>query len=305
MTVLSAGVRYIDLQFRRSRVIATGVIDGPGGVALVDPGPSSSLPALEKGLGGMGMQLADVTTVLLTHIHLDHAGVTGTLVRRQPGISVYVHEIGARHLVDPAKLIASASRIYGDQMNVLWGECAPVPSANLVTLRGGESLSVAGRRFDVAYTPGHASHHVSYFDGATGLVWVGDACGARIGSSSFVMPTTPPPDIDLEIWSQSLDRILAWSPATLFLTHFGPSEHPQTHVAELRERLSWAASMVREALAAFPGADGEPQASARAQRELALELRRHMSEGEATTYEAAVPLEHCYQGLARYWRKSR
>lgn len=305
MTVLSAGVRFIDLQFRTPRVIAAGVIDGPGGVALVDPGPASSLPALEAGLDRLGMKLADVTAILLTHIHLDHAGATGTLVRRQPGIKVYVHEVGARHLVDPSKLMASATRIYGDQMNALWGEFAPVPSTNIVALRGGEHLNVAGRRFDVAYTPGHASHHVSYFDGATGLAWVGDACGARIGSTAFVMVTTPPPDIDLEMWAQSLDRILAWSPATLFLTHFGPSEHPQPHVAELRDRLTWAAAMVRDALAAFPDPADEPQASARAQRELALELRRYMSDADAKTYEAAVPLEHCYQGLARYWRKSR
>lgn len=303
MNVLTAGVRYVDLQFRMPRVIATGVLDGPDGVTLVDPGPSSCLETLKSGLERAGIRLVDVSNVLLTHIHLDHAGVTGTLVREHPTLKVYVHESGARHMIDPSKLIASARRIYGDQMDTLWGEFAPVPAASIVPLRGGEQVSAAGRRFEVAYTPGHASHHVSYFDPESGVAWVGDACGARIGLNSFVMVTTPPPDIDLEIWALSLDRILEWAPRTLFLTHFGPSEHPPGHIAELRSRLGWAGGVVRDALRRFPDVADDARASEVAQREFGLELRRLMSDTDARTYEAAVPLEHCYQGLARYWRK--
>jgi glyoxylase-like metal-dependent hydrolase (beta-lactamase superfamily II) len=157
----------------------------------------------------------------------------------------------------------------------------------------------------VAYTPGHASHHVSYFDAASGLAFVGDTCGARIGASTFVMPPTPPPDVDLGAWNESLDRILAWAPSTLFLTHFGPSEHAQPHIEEVRERLDWAAGVVRNALAEHPDPVEDAQASAIFSREMALELRRHMSDTDARSYEVAVPLEHCYLGLARYWRKKQ
>jgi glyoxylase-like metal-dependent hydrolase (beta-lactamase superfamily II) len=304
MAVLTTGVRYIDLHFQQApRVIATALLDAPGGVALVDPGPSSCLPALGSGLEALGVRLSDVTTLLLTHIHLDHAGATGTLVRDHPRIRVLVHERGARHLIDPARLIDSARRLYGDRMDVLWGEFLPVPSGNVEALAGGERIEAGGRRFEVAYTPGHASHHVSYFDAASGLAFVGDTCGARIGGASFVMPPTPPPDIDLELWHQSLDRILRWSPSTLFLTHFGPSEHPGTHIESLRARLGWTARRVREALDRHPHPSEEALAAQLFEREVRQEMRRHMTEADARSYESAVPLDHCFLGLARYWRK--
>jgi glyoxylase-like metal-dependent hydrolase (beta-lactamase superfamily II) len=304
MTALASGVRFVDLHFQNvPRVIATAVLVGPGGVALVDPGPSSCLPALRAGLDRLGVRLDDVRTVVLTHIHLDHAGATGSLVREQPQMKVFVHERGAVHMVDPTRLIDSARRLYGADMDRLWGEFVAVPASNVRSLAGGEHIEAGGRRFEVAYTPGHASHHVSYFDAASGLAFVGDTCGARIGTAQFIMPPTPPPDIDLVTWHASLDRILAWAPQTLFLTHFGPSEGAPVHVAELRERLEWAARLVRDALAKHPDPAEDTSAAAIFQREMALELRRHMTEAEARSYELAVPLDHCYLGLARYWRK--
>jgi glyoxylase-like metal-dependent hydrolase (beta-lactamase superfamily II) len=304
MTVLASGARYVDLDFLGvPRVIATAVLDAPGGVALVDPGPSSCLPRLIAGLESLGARVSDVTEILLTHIHLDHAGATGTLVRLQPTIRVFVHERGARHLIDPAKLIDSARRLYQDRMDALWGEFLAVPAGNVQALGGGERIQAGGRQFAVADTPGHASHHVAYFDAASGVAFVGDTCGARIGTTRFIMPPTPPPDIDLESWHRSLDRILEWSPSTLFLTHFGPSEEPRTHIATLRERLDWAARIVRDALALHPDPSEDAQAAAIFRREMERELRRHMGEGEARSYELAVPLDHCYLGLARYWRK--
>jgi glyoxylase-like metal-dependent hydrolase (beta-lactamase superfamily II) len=165
--------------------------------------------------------------LLLTHIHLDHAGASGNLVRRWPDLPVYVQERGARHLADPAKLLASAERLYGDQMERLWGEVAPVPEANLRPLSGGEE--VLG--FKVAYTPGHASHHVSYFHPPSGRAFVGDMAAVRIPPSDFVMPPTPPPDIDLELWEDSIDRILDWDPGSLGLTHFDAVEEPQEHLS--------------------------------------------------------------------------
>ena len=212
---------FIDLQFRGSpRVIATALLSGPDGVTLIDPGPTSCLPALEAGLRERGLSLRDVRTLLLTHIHLDHAGAAGTILERVPAIRVYVHEIGAPHMVDPARLLASATRLWGDQMDALWGAFLPVPQSQVTALAGGERLAIAGRSLQVAYTPGHAKHHVSFLDEQTGMAYVGDTGGIRIVGDYLLAPT-PAPDINIEAWLQSLDRIDAWQPVSLFLAHFG------------------------------------------------------------------------------------
>lgn len=304
MGVLAPGVRYVDLRFQGvSAVIATAVLDARSGVALVDPGPASCLDALRQGLSAMGIGVGDLTAVLLTHIHLDHAGATGSLVRENPRLTVYVHERGAPHIVDPRRLVESATRLYGSEMDRLWGPILAVPESNVRALASGERIEAGGRHFEVAYTPGHASHHVSYFDPDGGMAFVGDTAGVTIGASRFVMPPTPPPDIDLALWHGSLDRLLAWEPASLFLTHFGPVERPRPHVEELRARLDRAAAMVRRALEMFPDPADEASAAARFREEMGREIRRRMSETDARSYELAVPLDHCFVGLARYWRK--
>src|SRR5580765_2262636 len=163
MDTLAAGISFVDLQFQGTpRIIATAVLQGPGGVALLDPGPTSTWPTLSAALERAGISLGDITAIVLTHIHLDHAGVTGTLVRQNPNLRVFVHEKGAPHMIDPAKLLASASRLYGDAMDRLWGEVRPVPSDAIIVVKEGDRIEAGGRRLDVAYTPGHASHHVSY-----------------------------------------------------------------------------------------------------------------------------------------------
>src|SRR3954466_9994711 len=218
-------MRLIDVRhLGRERVIGCWELDG----VLIDPGPTSSMEHLIDALEG-----EEPRALLLTHIHLDHAGATGNLVRRWPELPVYVHERGARHLADPAKLLASAERLYGEQMERLWGEVAPVPEQNLKALGGGEE--VLG--FQVAYTPGHASHHVSYFHPPSGRAFVGDAAAVRIPPSDFVMPPTPPPDIDLDLWEDPIRRILDWEPDSLGLTHFGAVDEPQSHLDLVRERL--------------------------------------------------------------------
>jgi glyoxylase-like metal-dependent hydrolase (beta-lactamase superfamily II) len=271
-------MRLIDVRhLGRERVIGCWEIDG----VLIDPGPTSTMDNLIEALGG-----GQPRALLLTHIHLDHAGASGNLVRRWPELPVYVHERGARHLADPAKLIASAERLYGDEMERLWGEVAPVPERNLLPLRGGEE--VVG--FRVAYTPGHASHHVSYLHPPTGRAFVGDTAAVRIPPSPFVMPPTPPPDVDLELWEDSIERILDWEPTSLGLTHFGEIAEPEAHLAVVRERL-------------------------REQGELARDLssdqfeRRYMErvadEADPETGEAilqAVPPDQQWSGLDRYWR---
>ena len=248
---------------------------------LIDPGPTSSLDNLIAELGGEPPR-----AVLLTHIHLDHAGATGTIVRRWPELPVYVHEIGARHLADPTKLLASAARLYGDQMERLWGEVASVPEANLNPLSGGEE--VLG--FEVSYTPGHASHHVSYMHRDSGRAFVGDTAAVRIPPSDFVLPPTPPPDIDLDLWDHSIERILEWEPASLGLTHFGAVEEPEAHLELVRVRLREQARLASE----LP-----PE-------RFAQEMRATVAAAaDAETAEAllqAAPPEQQWLGLDRYLR---
>jgi glyoxylase-like metal-dependent hydrolase (beta-lactamase superfamily II) len=301
MLRLAAGVSYCDLNFQsRRRIIATVLLHGAGGAALIDPGPSSTLPALHDALGAAGMTMRDVTALVLTHIHLDHAGAAGPLVRDYPGMQVYVHERGARHLIDPSKLLASASMLYGDAMDRLWGEVIPVPEGSLVVLKGGERIEAGGRSLDVAYTPGHASHHVSYFNGDTGIAFVGDTAGIKIVDHGYVLPPTPPPDIDLEAWDASLKIIESWRPQTVFLTHFGPHQPVGPHLAELRDHLSLAASLVKTSLAQ-EGTD--EQREAWFSEELRRELRRRLGDAEGRSYEIAGRLDLSWRGLARYWRK--
>jgi glyoxylase-like metal-dependent hydrolase (beta-lactamase superfamily II) len=301
MLRLAAGVSYFDLNFQgRPRIIATALIHGAGGAAIVDPGPTSTLPALEASLAGAGVSLREVTALLLTHIHLDHAGATGTLLRRHPHLRVFVHERGAPHLADPSKLLASATQLYGDAMDRLWGEVSPVPPAALSVLAGGERVDAGGRTLEVAYTPGHASHHVSYFDRDAGIAFVGDTAGIKIHDRGFVMPPTPPPDIDLDAWERSLGIIESWAPESLFLTHFGAHAGTNAHLVELREHLRLAADLARRSLDRA-GEDSDREAWFAG--EFRRELRRRLGEDESRNYEIAARLDLSWRGLARYWRK--
>lgn len=258
------------------------------GDVLVDPGPESSLANVLAALPDGWRPRA----LLLTHIHLDHAGGTSALVRRWPDLDVYVHERGAPHVIDPSKLLASAGRLYGgdEGMARLWGEILPVPAERVRALAGGETIAVGDDRFRVAYTPGHASHHVCYLHEATGRAYVGDMAGVRIPPASVTIAPTPPPDIDVEAWEASLDAIAAWEPASLGLTHFGAVE-------DAGEQLDAVRASLRELAALARGADETAVTTAVEERIGAAgdELR--------AAYRAAVPPEHIHQGLARYWRK--
>ena len=299
---LAAGLDYVDLNFQgKPEIIATVVLHGPQGVALIDPGPSTTLESLRAALQRKGATVRDVRQLLLTHIHLDHAGATGTLVRENPSIEVFVHERGAPHMAEPARLVASATRLYGDaNMRGLWGEFIAVPASNLRPLIGGETIGAAGRELQVAYTPGHASHHVSYFDGSSRIAFVGDTAGIRRGGAVYVMPPTPPPDIDLEAWRDSEERILAWDPETLFLTHFGPFHGARLQFQQLRANLDTWSRIARRLIADESlSEDGRQEAFV---NEAQRELRRAVGEQEADQYGRAGRLDYSWQGLARYWR---
>jgi glyoxylase-like metal-dependent hydrolase (beta-lactamase superfamily II) len=285
MTTLTAGLSYLDLNFCGvPRVVAAVVLHGHGGAAVIDPGPSSTLPALRAGLERSGIGMPDVRALLLTHIHLDHAGACGTLVREHPGLRVYVHEKGAPHMVDPARLLASATRLYGDEMDRLWGEVLPVPSDAIVTLVGGERVEAGGRGLDVMYTPGHASHHVSYRAADAGIAFVGDTAGVRLFPRGIIVPPTPPPDIDLEAWRASLARIGAWRADTLFVTHFGPCAPAGAHLTEMADHLELTSRLVKESLARDVSDEAREAWFADQIRTL---LRQRMSEREAHAYEVA------------------
>jgi glyoxylase-like metal-dependent hydrolase (beta-lactamase superfamily II) len=303
MTTLAAGIDYVDLRFRgRPQIIATAVLHGVGGVALIDPGPASTLPALTAELDRRGMSIGDVRAILLTHIHLDHAGATGSLLARNPSIEVVVHERGAPHMIDPAKLLASAGRLYGERMAEIWGEFLPVPAARVRVVKGGERIQAGGRELEVAYTPGHAVHHVAYLDRASGVAFAGDVAGIRRPPGTYIMPPTPPPDIDLAAWRESADRLLEWQPATLFVTHFGPFQDASAHVRELMERLD---EWVRTARALLARPDlTDDQRLDEFVRLGRLDLRRHMPEDDALGFEWAGRLDYSWQGLNRYLRTS-
>ncbi|HYE86742.1 MAG TPA: MBL fold metallo-hydrolase [Vicinamibacterales bacterium] len=291
---------FIDLQFRGSpRVIASAILSGADGVTIVDPGPSSCLPVLEAGLRDHGLTLRDVRNLLLTHIHLDHAGAAGTIVERVPSIRVYVHERGAPHMIDPARLLASATRLYGEHMDLLWGPFQPVPAAQVTVLQGGERLELASTAIKVAYTPGHAKHHVSFLDEHTGMAYVGDTGGVRVAGDYLIAPT-PPPDIDIEAWQASLDTIDAWQPVSLFLTHFGPITPARAHLARFRTTLAAVAETARQMLAMGGTEEGMAKRFA---EQLRKDARRELPEHEARAAELAAPFDQLWQGLSRYWSK--
>jgi glyoxylase-like metal-dependent hydrolase (beta-lactamase superfamily II) len=300
---LAAGLDYVDLLFQgRPDIIATAILRGADGVALIDPGPSTTIETLTRSLQHKGIALGDIRQLLLTHIHLDHAGATGTLVRDCPSIEVVVHERGAPHMADPQKLLASATRLYGEaDMQRLWGEFLPVPAGNLRRLKGGETIVAAGREIEIAYTPGHASHHVSYFDRPSRVAFVGDTAGIRRGPATYVMPPTPPPDIDLEAWRESESKILAWDPDTLFLTHFGPFHGARLQFQQLRENIeTWNRIVIRLIAEASLTEEQRQQTFV---DEAFRQLQRVVGSQEAEQYGRAGRLDYSWQGLARYWRK--
>jgi glyoxylase-like metal-dependent hydrolase (beta-lactamase superfamily II) len=251
------------------------------GDVVVDPGPSSCLdrllPALER---------RPPRAIALTHIHLDHAGASGTLLRRFPDAELWVHERGAPHLIDPSRLLDSATRLYGEAMQRLWGEVLPVPAERVTVLTGGETLGP----FHVAYTPGHASHHISYLHEPSARAFTGDVTGVRIAEGPVLAPT-PPPDIDLRAWRDSLDVIAAWSPRALGVTHFGDYEDVQEHLGALREQLDRVEAMAREL---------DEDAFAAAVRS---EVGERTTPDTAAAYEQAMPPAQSFQGLARYLQR--
>jgi glyoxylase-like metal-dependent hydrolase (beta-lactamase superfamily II) len=271
-------IEPIDLRHRgAAHVVGSYVVETDDGPALFDCGPASCVDELKAGLADRGLALTDLRHLLLSHIHLDHAGAAGVLVREHPELQIHVSEIGAPHLVDPSRLEKSARRLYGDEFDALWGELAPVPEAN---------IHVVGDRvlgLECFPSPGHAAHHVCYLH-ADGTLYAGDAAGVRILPSPHVVPPTPPPEVDVEAWRATLGEIERRTPQRLALIHFGVADDVARHLTELRRRLDEWAGLVES------GATLE-------------EFEAAVRAGFESEYEQAMPLEQSYQGLARWAAK--
>ena len=302
MPSIASDISYIDLNFCDTpKSIATGVYAGDAGAVLIDPGPGSCIDTLRSSLAGQGIGVRDIESILITHIHLDHAGATGLLVRDNPRIRVFVHEKGAPHVVDPSKLINSANQLWGvEGVARLWGQVIPVPESNLQVLGERAQITAGGRPFDVRYTPGHASHHVSYFDDRSGLVWAGDTAGLRFTSKVFTLPPTPPPDIDLEAWRDSLAKIREWKPETVFITHFGPYGGAAQHLDDIETSLREVAEMARRAIQADASDEAKYE---RFKADVIAYVRSAVDEQEMGPLEFVGPLEFNWRGLVRYWKK--
>jgi glyoxylase-like metal-dependent hydrolase (beta-lactamase superfamily II) len=267
------------------RVIGVYVVETADGPALFDCGPTTCVPALKEGLAERGFALTDLRHLLLSHIHLDHAGAAGVLVREHPDLQVHVSEIGAPHLIDPSRLERSARRLYAEEFDMLWGELAPVPEQNVHLVRD----RVLG--LDCFPTPGHASHHVCYLDGA-GTLYAGDAVGVRIVPGRYIYPPTPPPEVDLEAWERTIDEIERRAPKRLALIHFGVVDSPHDHLRRLRRELRVWAQRVRQGMS-----EEEFVEAARA------DLQEADGDERAPYYERAAPFWQSYAGLKRYWDK--
>ena len=286
MSATPTTVAPIDLHHLEEHVIGCYLLETPDGPALFDCGPTTCIPHLKAGLAERGLDLTDIRHLLLSHIHLDHAGAAGVLVRQNPWLQVHVSEVGAPHLVDPTNLESSARRLYGTAFDSLWGELAPVPARNVHPV-GDRILGL-----EVFPTPGHAWHHVSYLD-SSGTLYVGDAVGVRMPSTAFVLPPCPPPEIDLDAWLQTIEEIERRAPGRLALIHYGTFDDVESHLAAFRETLRVWAGRVED------GMDEETFIAA-ARYDVA-----QVDPELVDAYDTAAPFWHHWRGLDRYWRKRR
>lgn len=299
-TMVADGVHAIDLRFLGYHgAISAYLVVGSTGLALIETGPSTVRENLEAGVRDAGFAMGDIAQVIVTHIHLDHAGGVGGLLRAFPEMTVWVHPVGAPHLIDPAKLIGSATRIYGDDMERLWGDIEPVPERQVAVVEDRVAIDIGGRQIVPYFTPGHASHHLALLDEQTGSLFTGDVAGARMQGTGFTVPPMPPPDIDLDGWKTSIDLMREIAAERLLLAHFGAFNDVDTQLTQLSENIDRVMEMGRSVL--IPdGSDEELTSTLRswAREELADDADRVIH-----TLEAANPIFMTSMGVRRILRK--
>lgn len=291
-------IQTLDLNFQDTpEAIASYLIWGSDGPVLVEAGPGSTLPTLLENLSQQGLKPADIKHILVTHIHFDHAGAAGWWA--QQGTQIYVHPFGAKHLIDPARLIASATRIYGDKMDTLWGDILPAPAEKVTEIYDNDTVKVAGLSFQVLETPGHARHHHVYRLGD--VAFTGDAAGIKIPGSPLVGLPAPPPEFDREVWQATVERLRALDVQTIYPTHFGPTPNTPAHWDELWQLMDDSAEFVKGRMDAGLSRDeivteflAWNQERADAARLSAMSVQKYMM---------ANPLEMSVDGIMRYWRK--
>lgn len=299
---LESGVFRIDTRFQgEDGVIASYLLEGGDGLALVETGPTSSVENLLQGVREAGHDPDRINRILVTHIHLDHAGACGTLAARLPAATVYVHPVGAPHLVDPSKLLASAARIYGDRMETLWGDVLPVPEERVVALDDGTAVNLGGRSLVALHTPGHAEHHLAFHDADSGTVYTGDVAGVRLGGAPYVRPPTPPPELHIERWRDSILRLRGLRPRRLCLTHFGACDDVEWHFDDLLARLHFWAGWV---LAGVENGTPPDEMTARLRRLGDADIAAACGDPDAIRlYELATNYDMTVGGYLRYFRK--
>ena len=291
-------VDTIDLEFQGTpHVIAAFLIHGPDAPVLIETGPESTLPALSRGLQRCGVRVEDVKDVLVTHIHLDHAGAAGWWA--QQGARVYVHPVGAPHLIDPDKLLSSATRIYGDRMDVLWGEVRPAPAERVVAVEDGTVLEVGGLKITAVETPGHASHHHAYQ--LDDIAFTGDAAGILLPGNRWTDLPAPPPEFDPERWNKTLQRLRGLGLRTLYRTHYGATSDVQAELETFQEVMQQAVIWIREMIDA--GEEREPMVAEFSERMRAWASRTGTSDEDVVAYELANPRDMSVDGIERYLRK--
>lgn len=299
---LDQHVGIIDVLHRdREKLIACYVVRSDDGLILVESGPGITSDNLVAGIESLGLDPASLRHILLTHIHHDHAGASGTLMKQFPDTQLYVHERGARHMIDPSRLVASAERIYGAIMDSLWGEFLACPEERVTVVGDGDHLTLGGQRINVLYTPGHASHHVSYHLPDIAVVFAGDVAGVRIPPSDLVWPPTPPPDIDVPAWHNSIANLRALSPERIMITHFGMVDSPPAHLDQLDSRLDEWTTLVEKARDAGKDRDAIAEDLEKAVMTSINSEQIGGDSGESTGY--VTPFGMSVDGLLRYLDK--
>ena len=293
-------IRPLDLNFQGlPQAIAAYLIRGPRGWVLVETGPASTLPNLRAALAENGLITADLSGILLTHIHLDHAGAAGRLARE--GVPLWVHEVGAPHLIDPERLLTSAGRIYGERMDVLWGETLSAPEEMVTAVRDNDLIQVAGLEFSALNSPGHAWHHHAYV--LEDIAFTGDAAGIRLPGKEMVDLPAPPPEFKLEVWLETLDRLQEQHFSAIYPTHYGRLEDVDGQLDGLRELLHTSTDFVFDRMEA--GQEREQIVAEYVAWNHARARAAGLSDFTIRRYDAANPLFMSVDGIMRYWNRKK